>query len=326
MAQSGGGDFDKPLKRSTVRTAPQQAGQPQTRSSTVIKEDAGDDEYELRIQGENVSASINGKAVPEDRIRRSDDKVEILDRNGKVIKTFSVSTKGGVTFLGKPGDGAWMTPGQGMWVAPGQPGAKGWSAVGFEPPKVMLGINMVDQEDGVQIAKVIEGLPADKGGLEENDVITEIDGDGPVSAEKVREALKDKKAGDTVTFTVDRDGESKKIKIKLAEYDAEKLGHTVQGFQFEPGEGLQGFDNEEMHKMLQEHMKRFEGQGHGGPPMVWGPGGEGEGNMKLLVPRSGGDSQLSGRIKELEARMKELDKRLEKLDQQLTKLQEHLER
>jgi hypothetical protein len=317
MAQTrgggGGGDFDKPLNERTPRAAARQ-GQPgsQSRSITTLQKTEGDNQIELRIENGELSAKVNGKKVPEDRIRRKGARVEILDKEGEVLTTFMVGRAGGST-----GGGTWV-------VGPDQP----QPFTMLNPPKVMLGINMVpltdevreelelDEGEGVLVQRVIEGTPAAEAGLQENDVIVEVEGHRPATAETVREALKGKNPGDTVSMSIRREGKSKSIKVKLAAYDQGKMQQF--GTQFFPP----GADNEEMQRMLREHMRGLEGTPYGQGGQIFGPGEEG---MHFRVPGRE-DPELSKRMKELEGRMKELDKRLEKLNQQLDKLQQQLDR
>jgi hypothetical protein len=79
------GDFKQPLKE--VRGE-------KMHSKTMIAENNGKDSYKLTIDGDDISAEVNGEKVPAERIRRKDGKVEILDANGGVIKTFNVSGDG----------------------------------------------------------------------------------------------------------------------------------------------------------------------------------------------------------------------------------------
>lgn len=79
------GDFKQPLKE--VRGE-------KSHSRTMIAENNGKDSYKLTIDGDDISAEVNGEKVPAERIRRKDGKVEILDANGGVIKTFNVSGNG----------------------------------------------------------------------------------------------------------------------------------------------------------------------------------------------------------------------------------------
>ncbi|MBU6412090.1 MAG: PDZ domain-containing protein [Planctomycetes bacterium] len=85
------GDFKQPLKE--VRGE-------KIQSQTMITESDGKNSYSLRINGDDVSAEVNGEKVPAERIRRKDGKIEILDANGGVVKTFSVMTGDGITVQG----------------------------------------------------------------------------------------------------------------------------------------------------------------------------------------------------------------------------------
>lgn len=122
-------------------------------------------------------------------------------------------------------------------------GARGMAFLA-DSPKVMIGVTMesgdevegVDLPEGVKaedvtiITRVIKGLPADKAGLHENDVITRVDGKAPANPPAIREALKEKKAGDGLAFTYLRDGSERTAELQLAAYDAHALGGS-----FSPG-------------------------------------------------------------------------------------------
>lgn len=64
---------------------------------------------------------------------------------------------------------------------------------------------------------VIPGSPADKAGIEENDIITEIDGKRIDENTTLLSLLAGYKIGDEVTLTVLHDGETKKMKLTLGE-------------------------------------------------------------------------------------------------------------
>lgn len=109
-------------------------------------------------------------------------------------------------------------------------------------PPVMVGINMgsldvdddrlydlldehdIDEADVIQIMSVIEGLPADKAGLREGDVIVRLDGKWGANPETLRKVLMKKKAGDNLEVAVVRKGRLREIDVKLSAYNAEKLG------------------------------------------------------------------------------------------------------
>lgn len=125
----------------------------------------------------------------------------------------------------------------GLTPMPGQPQAY---AFGGEKPKVMIGVTMetaqeanakvpggVDPENATVITRVVEGLPAQKSGLEEGDIVVQVNGTSSAAPDDIREAIKDKKAGDELKLRVVRAGNEKDIVIALAEYDGAKLGSPM---------------------------------------------------------------------------------------------------
>lgn len=339
VAQSSGG-FDKPLK----------AGQPAAGGLTstttmMMRQDDGDDSYEIRVEGDKVTAKVNGKEVPQDRVIREKDQIKIVDESGKVLSSFHIASqpgafglsggKGGATSpapraqgSGRSRGGARVSPA--VPVPPEPPAAV--AMPGWEPPKVMLGINMSEPGDGllkayglekgqaILIDRVIEGLPAEKAGIKENDVITEIDGKKPATPEMLRDALKDKDPGDTVTFTVLRKGGDQNIRVKLEPYDAEKLGGAMTTWVM-PKEGDW---NEDMKKRMEEAFKHIPQGGRAlqwqndGGPIVVGP----EGGFFGAVP----NEKLDAKMAELDKKLAELDKKMAKLDELFAKLQAQLEK
>jgi len=70
--------------------------------------------------------------------------------------------------------------------------------------------------DGALVARVGQGGPAAKGGLQPGDVITAISGKRVVDPDAAIVALrKDHKPGDTVSITIDRNGSSKNVQVTL---------------------------------------------------------------------------------------------------------------
>jgi len=62
---------------------------------------------------------------------------------------------------------------------------------------------------------VISGSPADKAGLKEKDIITAINGQNIDENNSLTSVLGRSSVGDTVTLTVNRDGKSIKVQVKL---------------------------------------------------------------------------------------------------------------
>ncbi len=342
-AQSGKveGDLEKPMKARAKAS-----GGGAAKSVVVMSRGDGDQSVEVRLEdGKVVGAKVNGKEVPADRIRRKDGKVEILDTDGEVIQSFSVGGEGGAFWVGPEGqklEQLLRLQDPHLFQGGGE-GGEPWRLIApgetFAPPKVMLGINMgtpddettekhgIDPAETILISKVIEGLPADKAGIKEGDIVVKIGGKSPATPEKLRELLRDKDAGDTLKVTVLRDGEERTLTVELAEYDASKLG--VQIMKIEPGEGFgegqfkgPGRWND---KAFQEMMKKWQEQGFefenlpGQPGMrfrTMPPPGVGGSNQRLHNQLS----ELNGRMAEIDRRLSELDERLERLTQKLEKL------
>jgi len=78
-----------------------------------------------------------------------------------------------------------------------------------------LGAAIVPTPDGPTIGAVIADSPADKAGLKRGDVIKSIDGTAVSDMGGLRDALKDKKAGDNVTLSISRDGKDQDVTVTL---------------------------------------------------------------------------------------------------------------
>lgn len=71
--------------------------------------------------------------------------------------------------------------------------------------------------EGVKIAGVSDDSPAAKAGLLKGDVVTAFNGKPVKNLKDYSNFLKEHQPGDTVTFTIERDGEKKDVKITLGE-------------------------------------------------------------------------------------------------------------
>ena len=71
--------------------------------------------------------------------------------------------------------------------------------------------------EGVKIAGVSDGSPAAKAGLLKGDVVTVFNGKPVKNLKDYSNYLKEHQPGDTVTFTIDRNGEKKDVKLTLGE-------------------------------------------------------------------------------------------------------------
>lgn len=66
---------------------------------------------------------------------------------------------------------------------------------------------------GLYVAQVFEGTPADKGGLKEGDIITEVEGRKVTSIVGLQRAVFNKAIGDTVSMTIVRDDETLRLEL-----------------------------------------------------------------------------------------------------------------
>ena len=69
---------------------------------------------------------------------------------------------------------------------------------------------------------VVPGSPADKAGLEENDIILEIDGKKLEDKDSLAKLIGEKNIGDDVALKVLHDGKEKEVAVKLEEFPVEK--------------------------------------------------------------------------------------------------------
>jgi hypothetical protein len=198
---------------------------------------------ELRLEeGVIVLARIDGKDWPRDRILREPDQVILLGADGAAVHRFSVVAPTPPTHPSAPAHLRVHVPGvpsvPAAPVAPGTPRLSAtWSVEA--PPPVMLGINFSEPGDALRaqlglgetpailVDGVIEGLPASKAGLKKHDIIVSINGSEGASGEILREALSTAKAEDTLALTLRRAGETVRVGVKLAAYDAARMGTSA---------------------------------------------------------------------------------------------------
>jgi S1-C subfamily serine protease len=75
--------------------------------------------------------------------------------------------------------------------------------------------------DGATVAEVVQGSPAAKAGLEEGDVITELDGEKITGTEDLIAAIAAAQPGDTVKLEIERGSKASEISVKLGTQPAE---------------------------------------------------------------------------------------------------------
>jgi len=80
-----------------------------------------------------------------------------------------------------------------------------------------LGVAIDDSDDaaGATLAEVRSGTPAAEAGLQQGDVVTELDGESVDSADELRRLVDSKSPGDKVELTIERDGDTQTVEVTL---------------------------------------------------------------------------------------------------------------
>ena len=102
---------------------------------------------------------------------------------------------------------------------------------GYVTGKPNVGILMNDVDSsaqrygvpaGAEIMAILDGSCAQTDGLQVGDIITAVDDTTVTSSSQLSSAVKNYKAGDTVTFTVYRDGQTTTVQVTLDEDNQER--------------------------------------------------------------------------------------------------------
>ncbi|MDC8004993.1 trypsin-like peptidase domain-containing protein [Aureisphaera galaxeae] len=119
----------------------------------------------------------------------------------------------------------------------------------------------IDETEGVYVAAIEEGSGADKGGIQEGDVIKQIDGYKIAKFSDLTGYLGSKRPNDVVDVTVLRDGRQRTIPvtlIKLEVYEIEELGIEIKNASEKE---LRRRDLEEgvkINRIISEDMSRYD--------------------------------------------------------------------
>jgi serine protease Do len=99
---------------------------------------------------------------------------------------------------------------------------RGWLGVSIQDitPELAEYFNL-DETSGILISDVIEGGPAEKGGLRREDIVIAFNGNPVQDAVTLKNQVAAAEPGNTATITVMRDNEKKEIEVVLEELPAE---------------------------------------------------------------------------------------------------------
>jgi putative serine protease PepD len=79
----------------------------------------------------------------------------------------------------------------------------------------IIGVQIEDSREGPRVAEVAPGGPAERAGVEQGDIVTAVDGRRIDNSTGLIVAVRAKAVGDTVTLTVERDGQTLEIPVVL---------------------------------------------------------------------------------------------------------------
>ncbi len=327
--------------KSCVETCSTKSGKAECQISTCLV--AGDGEeasIQIVIANDDVKVIIDGEEVDEDRIILKGDRVIILDEDGDVLREFKTWNEG---------SGSWTFSGddlKNLWVeeyTPYTDKAKDMylKALGEKEdlqfqfkfdeakmPKVMLGVMLDSPSEALccqlqlepgtatYIQEVFEGLPADKAGLKNHDIIVKIAGCESACTETLHKVLSEKEPGDTLKIAVMRGGEIKKLAVELEAYDPMVMsqGNVFEVDELELGE----LDLSEIREKVLKNL------GEGYTEIYVAPEKEKQKIQEFIFPK-----KMKFDEKDLEARLEELqeqlEERLEELEEMLEELLEELE-
>jgi hypothetical protein len=322
LAQMEG--FDRPLGEQRER----QARQTETARTLVsMSQIEGDQRYDLEVRDGAMTARVNGREVPQDRIRREGDVVSILDRSGNVLTTFRVQMPR-IEREGRP-----LGRRAPMLVPPDAPLAP-LDAPDAAPPRVMIGIVMsevpevlldhleLEACDAVMIDKVIEGLPAEDAGLRARDIIVAIDGERPVDPVVIRDRINAKDPGQQVEVTVVRRGQETTIPVTLKAFDEEQMRAARPELPAPPGR-LDIRPPAEAERLLRENLEQFQNRFNDDHmerlrERFQARGGEG---FDFFIPFTPGDQRgTRDRLTQLDERLGDLERQMERLADRLDDL------
>ena len=137
------------------------------------------------------------------------------------------------------------------------------------PPTVMLGLTM--EQPGAALCKhlnlnparttllvdIIPGLPGDKAGLVDHDIVIAVDGSPNASTNDIRNQLKKMKPGDTIMFMIQRGSEKKSVTLTTVPWIAEHMVRPLHAGSFAPPTLSSAAEREEVPRELMPVIDRL---------------------------------------------------------------------
>lgn len=224
-----------------ARVASRQAGQQSQVVVEVQHEDEGNTLTVRRVNDDPIVVKLNGKVLKKDQYTFKDGVVTITTRGNtlelrmpqQLVAPTADGPFSGRIRLAEPPAPAQLRGTVGAWAQDRV----------TEPvqsqPKVMLGVVMgepeamvvehlgLDAKKAVLLERVVDGLPADKAGLQDQDIIIGFGEKAePRTADEIRKILAKAEPGTVVKVKVIRKGHPKVMDLKLEAFNAQALGRA----------------------------------------------------------------------------------------------------
>ena len=155
----------------------------------------------------------------------------------------------------------------------------------------------VNRDEGVLIARLVRGGPADKAGLTVGDVLTTIDGQGVASAWEVRSRVRNKETNEKVSVEIWRRGKAQTIEVAVGEQEHSEIDLSPLFLKRRDGEDV----------VIELEPGKIERR-------IEIRDGDDRGGRAPLREIQGREESLQKRLQELEKRIHELERLLEKKD------------
>ncbi len=134
---------------------------------------------------------------------------------------------------------------------------RGWLGIGIqEIDRELQEALQLESDDGVLVNQVNPGSPAQKGGLEQGDVIWSVDGTKTPSVSRLRNLIAAAGANKRVVLDITRHGERRKLKLTLGELAVEEAAAEAGGSRDTQG-AIEGLTLQNLDPELRERISNL---------------------------------------------------------------------
>ncbi len=127
---------------------------------------------------------------------------------------------------------------------------RGWLGVMIQEVTPELAGQFEAPEGAVLISQVLDGSPAEDGGLQRGDIVLELEGDPVDGLSRFRNAIAEMEPGTAVELLISRDGEEMELDVELGSRPGEKVSRAAGGTgSVEAGWRLSGLDEDRLDEL-----------------------------------------------------------------------------